>query len=192
MSLKPPPFAADRVRLECAEIIPAEALGDHSRTGSASRICASNLLWSDETALTEAAVPLAARIEQRHDLPNLQCQELVLHLSTLGQSPFRHIALVAGKPGLSCRLMAKKEWQRTCKRCETHWFAPIESKPNRMEIAGHKMQGTGSRMTLFGGRRAASSETRAQSLEAKRARMEALERCPNCGSQAYSQAKVKV
>lgn len=77
--------------------------------------------------------------------------------------------------------MAKREWRRTCKRCSQVWFAPIEVKPNRLEIGGYKMGATGSRLTLFGGRKASSQEVRAQSLQAKRDRIESLERCPQCG-----------
>jgi hypothetical protein len=86
----------------------------------------------------------------------------------------------------------KTELERTCKRCSTVWYAPKESKPNRWEIAGAKMSASGSRMTIGGGRRAASYQTQAQMLEQKRDRIEALERCSQCGSSAYDEREVPI
>jgi predicted nucleic-acid-binding Zn-ribbon protein len=88
--------------------------------------------------------------------------------------------------------MGKREWKRTCKRCGETWFAPIEIKPNRLEIHGSKTSAAGKRMSLFGGGKAAAFQLRANSLEAKRDRIEGLERCPKCGSGSYSHERVRV
>jgi hypothetical protein len=42
-------------------------------------------------------------------------------------------------------------------------------------------------MTIGGGRGAASYQTQAQMLEQQRDRIEAAERCPQCGSSAYDE-----
>jgi hypothetical protein len=47
-------------------------------------------------------------------------------------------------------------------------------------------------MTIGGGRRAASYQTQAQMLEQKRDRIEAAERCPQCGSSAYDERVVPI
>lgn len=86
-----------------------------------------------------------------------------------------------------------REYERTCQACGTKWFVtPKEARavpPNKMEIAGAKMQATGAQWTLFS-RRRTETQIQLQRLEGKRDQIQALSRCRNCGSTRFVQQPV--
>jgi hypothetical protein len=90
--------------------------------------------------------------------------------------------------------MMAKEMQRTCKRCDTVWYLSIkaakERMPNRMLQAGIRMQAAGAEMS-FGSKSKAGGATQLANLEAKIERVRRNSACPNCGSSAFTEKKVK-
>jgi RNA polymerase subunit RPABC4/transcription elongation factor Spt4 len=88
-----------------------------------------------------------------------------------------------------------KEVQRTCKRCETVWYLSIkaakERMPDRMMALGIRMQAAGTRMSI-GSRHKTGAETQLANIESRIARVTRNRSCPNCGSQSFTEKKVKV
>jgi hypothetical protein len=87
-----------------------------------------------------------------------------------------------------------KEYRRICNRCSTEWFLPKEwakeQAPNKLQMAGAKMESAGASLTpgigwLAKGRK----RTQIQMLEEKRDRVLSNARCPSCGSVDYRQEK---
>jgi ribosomal protein S27AE len=87
------------------------------------------------------------------------------------------------------------ELQRTCSRCGTDWYlTATEARmrpPNRMEMTGQRMSAAGEGMSLFSSFRGRELQ-KLQRLEARKAAIEALARCPNCGSQSFTEQWVVV
>lgn len=83
-----------------------------------------------------------------------------------------------------------KEYKRSCNKCGAIWYVPKElaeeRMPNKLEIAGTKMQTFG-----MGSLEGVGRHARAQlkSLEARKQRVLDNARCPSCGSSDYSQAR---
>jgi hypothetical protein len=88
-----------------------------------------------------------------------------------------------------------KEIQQTCKRCNTVWYLPIkaarERMPSRMLRTGIRMQAAGAEMS-FGAKAKAGGAAQLANLEAKIERVRRNSTCPNCGSSAFTEKKVKV
>ena len=88
-----------------------------------------------------------------------------------------------------------KEMQRTCKRCSAVWFLSIkaakERKPNRTLAWGIRTQAAGAQMS-FGSKHKAGAAQQLANLEAKEERVRRNSTCPNCGSSAFTEKKVKV
>lgn len=90
-----------------------------------------------------------------------------------------------------------KEVRRTCKRCKTEWYLPKdlakERAPNKMQLAGAKMQAVGAAGSIVPGLGLFSKSRKraqAQALADRRIRVLENSRCPNCGSVEFEQIKV--
>jgi RNA polymerase subunit RPABC4/transcription elongation factor Spt4 len=90
--------------------------------------------------------------------------------------------------------MPKTELERTCKRCDTVWYAQPETTPTI-----GRQTGTGrwaSLKTPLAGKKRAELNRRRADLEADRARIaerqQAAGQCPQCGSAAYDERQVPV
>lgn len=88
-----------------------------------------------------------------------------------------------------------KEMKRTCKRDGTVWYVSIraskERRPPRGLKTGLALQGYGSMMS-FGSGSKAGGATQLGWIDAKTDRVERNKSCPTCGSQSFTQKKVKV
>jgi hypothetical protein len=88
-----------------------------------------------------------------------------------------------------------KEMQRTCKRDGTVWYVSLaeakERMPNKMLQFGIRTTAAGSAMTPSSRHRAGDAMQLAN-LETKIERIRRNSTCPNCGSSAFTEKKVKV
>ncbi len=85
--------------------------------------------------------------------------------------------------------MAKRyEYQRTCSRCSTSWYVPVEiaeAKP------GKQAKAAGWFTPVVGAKRQALNAARAM-VEQTNAAIASSGQCPSCGSSAYTQAKLQI
>lgn len=87
------------------------------------------------------------------------------------------------------------EVQRQCLRCGTVWCldprSARERAPDRSEMVAAKLYRTGKRASLvtFKG---SAAEMQVQNLEARAARVQANASCPQCGSQSFNEALVRL
>lgn len=98
-------------------------------------------------------------------------------------------------PTAPTRRRGKKvtEMERTCTQDGTKWFVPLDVatmvKPSRLTIGGLKMQEFGTTALLMPGGMTAS--TQLNRLESAWARAQMARQCPTCGSQAFTERRIK-
>jgi predicted nucleic-acid-binding Zn-ribbon protein len=84
--------------------------------------------------------------------------------------------------------VAKHEYSRTCKRCQTQWFVPAaiaEAKPRKQaRLAGLT--------TPFFGAKRQQLRAEAAMIDMQNAELAKSQQCPQCGSSAYDQKKIRV
>lgn len=106
------------------------------------------------------------------------------------------LAAVVFPPALLARGGKPKELKRTCDRCGNVWYVtPAEAKakaPNRMEIAGLKMQSAGNRHKVIGGKKKAMiAEQRITRALDQKDRVEQINRCGGCGSVSFTEETMR-
>jgi hypothetical protein len=96
----------------------------------------------------------------------------------------------------------KHEIQRTCKRDGTKWYVPLDARKlkvkggllDRLDSANAGLRATGDR--LAPGQWRGAGEMHLANSTRKKDRREDLARsyntCPSCGSQSYSEKKVRI
>lgn len=87
------------------------------------------------------------------------------------------------------------EMERTCKRDGTVWYVSLlqakEKMPGGFTRTGASLMSTGTRMQFgMGGRGAASAQS--LQIELKGERVRKANSCPVCGSQSFTQKKVRI
>jgi hypothetical protein len=88
-----------------------------------------------------------------------------------------------------------KEMQRTCKRDSTHvWYVSLDDAkkkaPSKLEHGLARFRASGDRMSFS--HKHNSGELQLANVEARAERVHSISRCPVCGSQAFTEKKVKV
>jgi hypothetical protein len=88
-----------------------------------------------------------------------------------------------------------KEMQRTCKRDKSHvWYVSLdaakEKAPSRVEKGLARFRASGDRMSFS--HKHNSGELQLANVESKADRVQRNSQCPVCGSQAFTERKVKV
>lgn len=88
------------------------------------------------------------------------------------------------------------ERQHICTRCESVFYSPAKrpAAPNRMAVAGAKMQATGSSMSVFsGGASKGGYQMQAMNMQNKRDFQKQWDHptCPGCGSRSINTRTVK-
>lgn len=86
-----------------------------------------------------------------------------------------------------------KEYKRTCQRCQTEWFVPLsaarEQAPSGWDMGSAKLYRAGKRASVVSFKNSAA-ELRVHNLEAKAERVQRVNSCPGCGSQAFTQQQM--
>lgn len=88
-----------------------------------------------------------------------------------------------------------KEMQRTCKRDKTHvWYVPLdqarEKAPSKLEHGIARFRASGDRMSFS--HKHNSGELQLANVESRTDRVHRNSTCPSCGSQSFTEKKVKV
>ena len=82
--------------------------------------------------------------------------------------------------------MAKHEYARTCKRCQTTWYVPEEvakAKPQNQAL------GTGWFTPMIGSKRTALRSEQAM-IKMRNEQLASSQQCPQCGSSSYAEKRV--
>jgi hypothetical protein len=91
------------------------------------------------------------------------------------------------------RPRALTEVERECSRCGTLWYVSVaesrERAPNKGEILGARIASAGEGMSLGASFRGRNLQ-KLRHLEDKQAQVASRNRCPSCGSQAFSEQTV--